>query len=220
MTIEKINNINDIMIGILTVAYLNLLWFVFTIAGFGLFTIGPATYAMMKYYDRWLRLKEKPKITKSFWTYFKERYLQSLFISWIVLALFTIITVNLFSLTQWYYQVANVLVFVILIFAFSHVYTVMAATKFATIKEIIRGSAMLGLGYLHYSIIAWTIIVASYFLFFKYSPALLFLFGVGFYGFVLAFFGKTILLEFTPREEDAFEKDEEDEMENSSVTAH
>src|SRR5699024_1289557 len=150
-----------IMIGILTVAYLNLLWIIFTIAGFGFFTIGPATYAMMKYYDRWLRLKEKPRITKNFWRYFKERYRQSLFISWIALALFTIVIVNLFSLPQWYYQAANVIVFVILTFSFSHVYTVMAATKFTTIKEIIRNSAMLGLSYLHYSIIAWTIIVAS-----------------------------------------------------------
>ncbi len=44
---------------------------------------------------------------------------------------------------------------------FMHVYTVMAATNFVTVFEIPRGSALLGLGYLHYSIISWSILIVG-----------------------------------------------------------
>jgi uncharacterized membrane protein YesL len=201
MTIEKINRINTVMIGFLTIAYLHVLWLLFTLFGLVIFGAGPATYAMMKYYDRWLRLKEHPPITKSFFHFFKERYLQSLLVSWLYGGVMLILITNIFSPLRWYFQVANVLVLIVSQFMFTHVYTVMAATKFATIKEILRGSALLGLGYLHYSIISWTVLIGCYILASLYLPASLFFFGIGFAGFVLAIPGKLILQEMTPKKE-------------------
>ena len=198
---------NDVLIGILTVVYLNLLWVVFTVLGLGIFSIGPSSYALMKYYDRWFRLKEKPAITKSFWKYFKERYRQSLVISWIQIGAIGIVIVNLFTTNQWYIKTANAFALVLLVFLFSHVYTIMAATTYQTIKEILKGSAMVGFGYLHYSIISWTVIIGAYLLASKYSPALLFIAGIGFVGAVLGFAGKLILTEFTPKKDDLFEQD-------------
>ncbi len=206
MTIEKINRMNDVLIAILTVFYLNLLWVVFTVLGLGIFSIGPATYAMMKYYDRWFRLKEKPAITKSFWRYFKERYRQSLVISWLQIVPIGVVVVNIFTTKIWYIKTGNVLALILLVFIFSHSYTIMAATTYKSIKEILKGSAMLGLGYLHYSIISWTLIIGSYLLVSKYSPALLFMVGIGFVGAVIGYIGKLILIEFTPNREDKFEK--------------
>ncbi|MGH1804143.1 YesL family protein [Enterococcus gallinarum] len=200
MTIEKLNRINTVLLAFLTIAYLHLLWLLFTILGGVIFGAGPATYAMMKYYDRWLRLKEQPSVTKSFIFYFKERYRQSLLVSWLYGLLLLILVTNIFSPLAWYFQVANVLVLIIIHFIFTHVYTVMAATKFVTIKEILRGSALLGLGYLHYSIISWTILIGGYFLASRYLPALLFFFGFGFAGLVLAIPGKMILQEMTPKQ--------------------
>ncbi|WP_291292130.1 YesL family protein [Enterococcus sp.] len=201
MTIEKINRINTVMIGFLTIAYLHVLWLLFTLFGLVIFGAGPATYAMMKYYDRWLRLKEHPPITKSFFHFFKERYRQSLLVSWLYGGVMLILITNIFSPLRWYFQVANVLVLIVSQFMFTHVYTVMAATKFATIKEILRGSALLGLGYLHYSIISWTVLIGCYILASLYLPASLFFFGIGFAGFVLAIPGKLILQEMTPKKE-------------------
>jgi uncharacterized membrane protein YesL len=201
MTIEKINQMNNLLIGFLTVAYLHLLWILFTIAGLVIFGAGPATYAMMKYYDRWLRLKEQPPITKSFFLYYKERFRQSLLVSWLYGGIMLILITNIFSPLAWYFQVANVLVLLVIQFVFTHVYTVMAATNFETIKEILRGSALLGLGYLHYSIISWTILIGGYILASIYLPALIFFFGIGFAGFILAIPGKLILQEMTPKQE-------------------
>ena len=198
MTIEKISKINDYMTTILTIAYLSFLWGCFTLLGLGIFGVGPATYAMMAYYDQWLRLGEQPPVAQTFFASFKARFRQSLLISWFVMAALGIVIVNLFTLSEWYYQVANVLVLVIVLFATSHVYTVMAATTFKTMKEILRGSALLGLGYLHYSILAWTVIVMGYILASKVSLAILLIWGVGFVGFVLGYAGKLILKEYTP----------------------
>ncbi|NLM65741.1 MAG: YesL family protein [Enterococcus sp.] len=198
MTIEKISKINDYMTTILTIAYLSFLWGCFTLLGLGIFGAGPATYAMMAYYDQWLRLGEQPPVAQTFFASFKARFRQSLLISWFVMAALGIVIVNLFTLSEWYYQVANVLVLVIVLFATSHVYTVMAATTFKTMKEILRGSALLGLGYLHYSILAWTVIVTGYILASKVSLAILLIWGVGFVGFVLGYAGKLILKEYTP----------------------
>lgn len=198
MTIEKISKINDYMTTILTIAYLSFLWGCFTLLGLGIFGVGPATYAMMAYYDRWLRLGEQPPVAQTFFASFKARFRQSVLISWFVMAALGIVMVNLFTLSEWYYQVANVLVLVIVLFATSHVYTVMAATTFKTMKEILRGSALLGLGYLHYSILAWAVIVIGYILASKVSLAILLIWGVGFVGFVLGYAGKLILKEYTP----------------------
>lgn len=201
MTLEKINKMNDVLIGILKVAYLNLLWLVFTLLGLFFFGIGPATYAMMKYYDRWLRLKEALPVTKSFWRFYKERFRQSVAISWIYLAVFGILWVNLFSLTQWYLQAANVVILVVVLFSLTHVFTVMAATSFKKIWEVLRGAALLGLGYLHYTIISWTVILGGYVLLARTAPAVVFLFGVGGAGFILGIAGKLILEGFMEPEE-------------------
>lgn len=206
MTIEKINRMNDVMIGVLKIAYLNLLWLLFTLLGLVLFGIGPATYAMMKYYDRWLRLKESPPVAKSFWHYYKERFRQSMLISWLYLAIFIVLAINIFHLLQWYLLAANVLVFVVVLFSFTHVYTIMAATNFKTVWEILRGSALLGLGYLHYTIISWTVIIGGYLLLTKTVPATVFLFGVGGVGFILGFAGKLILTEFMEPSADELSK--------------
>lgn len=198
MTIEKISRMNDYMTTVLMIAYLNLLWVGGTLLGLVFFGVGPATYAMMNYYDRWLRLGEQPPIARTFWNSYKERYRQSLLISWLLMIIGTILIVNIFTLHQWYYQVANVLVLIVVLIGSTHIYTIMSATTFDSILAIIRGSALLGLGYLHYSIISWTVIIVSYLIASRLSLALVFIWGIGFMGFILGYTGKIILKDFTP----------------------
>ena len=76
MTIEKITKINEGLLAFLTLIALHFLWLSVTLLGGVLFGIGPASYAMMKYYDRWLRLHERPPLIKSFFYYSKERFRQ------------------------------------------------------------------------------------------------------------------------------------------------
>ena len=83
-----------------------------------------------------------------------------------------------------------------------HVYTVMAATNFVTMFEILRGSALLGLGYLHYSIISWTILIVGYLVLGSYFLIGLFLMGSSLVGGVFALAGKKILQDIHPIETD------------------
>lgn len=97
MTIEKITKINEGLLAFLTLIALHFLWLSVTLLGGILFGIGPASYAMMKYYDRWLRLHERPPLIKSFFYYSKERFRQSVLISWLFLIIAAIVITNIFA---------------------------------------------------------------------------------------------------------------------------
>lgn len=202
LSLDRIVKINDFMIGIWKVAYLNVLWIVFSLLGLGIFGVGPATYAMMKYYDRWLRCEKALPVAKTFWSFYKERWKQSVLISWIGLGIIFVLTVNIFNVTEWYLQVGNVMMLALTVVGMTHIYNVMAALKFQTIREIVRASFMMGLGYLHYTIILWTVVISLYYLLSVNFISLLFLFGIGFIGFCISFVGKRIVMEFEASTED------------------
>jgi len=203
--------INGFMTAILKVAYLNLLWLLSSCLGLVLFSTGPATYAMMKYYDRWLRFEEDLPVARTFWKYFKERYRQSVLVSWVYLALAAILVVNLFNVTQWYLQVANLLIFLVTVLSATYVYTVMATMTFTSVKEILQASLLLGFGSLHYTIILWTVLLGAYYLVSVIMPSLLLFFGIGFSGMAISYTGKKIMknLKGTPTAEDEEERDRE-----------
>lgn len=195
-SLENLDKMNQRLMGFWKLVYLNILWILFTLLGLGLLGVGPATYALTKYFDQWFRLKNEPPVFKTFWMYYKERFKQSVFVSWILLAVSYVLIVNLFNLTAWYLQVANVLALVVLIIGGTHVYTVMAALTFETIPEILRASLMIGVGYLHYTIILWTVVLGFQYVLSITYPSLLFLFGIGFTIASIVFVGKRIIGDF------------------------
>lgn len=198
MTLEKMNKMNDVMITVLKLVYINILWVAFSALGLVIFSVGPATYAMMKYYDRWLRCQESLPVARTMWGFFKERFVQSMIVSWIYIAVAAIFITNIFLQKIWYFQWANIFMLVMLLFSFTHVYTVMAATTYQKLIEIFRGAFLLGFGYLHYTIIAWTIIGLAYFLAARFAPALVFVFGMAFVGFIFGQTGKIIFRDIKP----------------------
>lgn len=208
-SIENLGKMNDRLMGFWKLVYLNILWILFTLLGFGIFGIGPATYAITKYFDQWFRLKNEPPVFKTFWKYYKERFKQSVLVSWILIAVSYILIVNLFNLTTWYLQVANILAFLVLVVGGTHVYTVMAALTFETIPEIVRASIMMGVGYLHYTIILWTVLLGFQYVLSITYPSLLFLFGTGFMSAAIVFVGKRIIVDF---EDDTIEGKENKKM--------
>lgn len=200
LTLEKMTKMNSFLMGIWKIAYLNLLWFAFSLLGMVFLGVGPATYAMMKYYDRWFRLQEEPPVFKTFWNYYKERFKQSALLGVIMILVATVLIVNIFNVTHWFVQVVNVLMFFIFIIGSTHIFNVMAALKYQTIREIIRASTMMGVGYLHYTIILWTVIIGGYYLLSVTLPGLLILFGIGFIGAAISFVGKRIVVDFEDEE--------------------
>lgn len=196
LTLEKMTKMNDYLMGFWKMIYLNLLWIGFSLLGLVVLGVGPATYAMTKYYDRWFRYQEEPPVFKTFWKYYKERYKQSVIISMIQMLIGYVLIVNIFHVTQWYLQAGNILMFLLFIVGSTHIYNVMAALKFTTLREIVRASFMMGLGYLHFTIILWTVLLAVYYGLSVSFPSLLILFGIGFMGAATSFVGKRIVADF------------------------
>jgi uncharacterized membrane protein YesL len=194
MTFDKLNKMNAFMIGYLKIALLNLLWVVSVVATLGL-CFGPATYAMQTYYDHWLRRKEDPPVIKSFWRFFKANFKQSLLVGWGYLLLFGIIITNLFVQTFWLIQVGNILMFIVVLLSFTHSFTLMSAIGYRKIIDLFKASTILGVSYLHFTILAWASILIFYLFFSSVLPAVLFIFGIGFAGFALSTASRLVLTE-------------------------
>lgn len=201
MTLENLQKINNVFIGMFKIIYLNILWFAFSILGLGVFGIGPATYAMSKYLDQWLRLKREIPITKNFTHYFFERYWQSVAISLIYAAGLVIVLVNLFNLKNNSLRIVNIVFLFFILVAFTHVFKVMVSTNFKKIYELIRGAFLLGFGYLFQTALAWVVIGAIYLIISKFVPILLPIYGIGFVGFVLNLDGNWILRNLENKQE-------------------
>ncbi|WP_042462033.1 YesL family protein [Neobacillus dielmonensis] len=66
---------NTFAIWMLKAAYLNILWILFTLVGFGLLGLFPSTGAMFTIVQKWLRKEPVEKIFHTFWNTYKKEFL-------------------------------------------------------------------------------------------------------------------------------------------------
>lgn len=100
--LQSLDKINGRLNRILQLVYLNFLWGGLVIAGLGVFTFGPASYAMVAVIRKWLRSKETFPLTKTYFSYFKENYRETLLMSWIYGAIGIVLLVDLSFIHNWY----------------------------------------------------------------------------------------------------------------------
>ena len=176
---EGFVRINTFLTGVYRVAFLNVLWVATTAGGLGVFGIGPASYALAKYVDRWLRAGETPPPARVFWRYAREQAGRSMLISWILLAAGAVIVTNVFLASSWYVQILNVGALGVLGITWSYVYPVLVATDLATIPRQLGGALLIGFGSLHWTILGATAVGATWWLTWQLALPLLVMFGVG-----------------------------------------
>lgn len=63
--------------GFLKLVYLNVLWFLFSVVGLGLFGIIPATVALCMVQRKWLKEKHVKSIFAEYWKYYKKHFVKS-----------------------------------------------------------------------------------------------------------------------------------------------
>lgn len=83
--IEKtglLGRIYTVMEWITRMAYINILWILFTLTGLILFGIGPATVATFSIIRNWLRGNTDQQIFSSFWTVYKTEFLKANLLIW------------------------------------------------------------------------------------------------------------------------------------------
>lgn len=176
---EGFVRISTFLRGVYRIAYLNLLWIAATVLGLVVFGIGPASFAVAAYIDRWFRLGETPPVTRAFIADLRAQYWRAAAIGWILLAAAAVVITNIFTASSWSLQFANVLALVVVAIIAAYVFPVMAATHVRGIHRQIAAAAMIGFGSLHWTIVAGAAVAAVTWLLTAFAPPLLVIFGVG-----------------------------------------
>jgi len=192
---EQFLTLNRWLTGMWRLAWLNILWAVVTILGLGVLGFGPASYALAKYMDRWLRHGQTPPVTRTFFRDVVQRRWQPVLIGVVLQGAGAVILVNLMSLTNWYLHVANLGALVVVGILAAYVFAVMAALDLHGLRAQFSGALLLGLGSLHWTIIGTTAVAICYALMFRFAVPLFALFGAALPAFVVALIVRRILRE-------------------------
>jgi uncharacterized membrane protein YesL len=189
---EGFVRINAFLTAVYRVAYLNLLWVVTTVLGLGVLGVGPASYALAKYLDRWLRAGETPPPARTFWRYARERAGRSMLLSWILLGSAGVTLTNVFVASSWYIQILNVGAFAVVAIVAAYVYPVLVATDLSTVPRQLGGALLIGLGSLHWTILGATVVGATWWALWHVALPLLVMFGVGIPAFAVGLVTRTV----------------------------
>ena len=176
---EGFMRINVFLRGVYRIAYLNLLWIATTVLGLVVFGIGPASYAVAAYIDRWFRFGETPPVTRAFIGHLRTHYWRSAAMGWILTAAAAIVITNIFAASTWLLQFGNVAALVVICVIAGYVFPVMAATDVRGIPRQIAAALRIGVGSLHWTILAATAVGVTVWLLTSFALPLLVLFGIG-----------------------------------------
>ncbi|WP_114855791.1 DUF624 domain-containing protein [Brachybacterium sp. YJGR34] len=157
--------------------WLNLLWTAVTVLGLVVVGIGPASYALARCLDGWLRRGEPAPTARSFFRHAREQGFRPVVMGWLLLGAGTVIGVNLVSLSDWYLRAANLVALAALLLITAYVFFVMAATEVVGIRRQVVTALLLGLGSLHWSVLGGTAVALVYLAMFRFAMPLLFLLG-------------------------------------------
>ncbi|NQD66890.1 YesL family protein [Bacillus haikouensis] len=134
---------NTIVYGMLKLAYLNLLWILFTFTGLVMFGLFPATIAMFAIVRKWLHREDEVPVFHTFWAVYKKEFIQSngyslLFIGigYILYYDFTFISLNSGRLTFLVPVLVLILIgYIITLLFFFPVYVHFDLPFFKTLKQ-------------------------------------------------------------------------------------
>lgn len=149
-------------------AYMNLLWILFTLVGFGLFGIMPATVALFAVMRKWVIQKEEFPLFSTFWQYYKEEFMKAngfglffAFFSLILYINFTLATDQVFWMTMVrYVLLVLTIVFFMTFLLFFPVYVHVKNKG----THYIKTAFLLSLAYPQYMIVMGIAIVAIQYL--------------------------------------------------------
>ncbi|MFC7374973.1 YesL family protein [Brachybacterium sp. GCM10030268] len=197
---EQFVALNRRLSGLWRLAWLNILWIAVTVAGLGLVGFGPASYALAKYLHHWLRDGTTPPVAPTFFRYARELRWHPVVMGAILLLAGAVILVNLLSLSDWYLRAANLAAAAVLWILGAYVFFVMAALDVTGIRAQLSSALLLGVGSLHWTIIATTTVLVGYGLMLRFAAPLLMMFGIALPALVFAAVCRRILrdLESSP----------------------
>ncbi|ASF38472.1 hypothetical protein CEH05_04795 [Halobacillus halophilus] len=175
------------MVWITRLAYLHLLWILFTLAGAVIFGLFPSTTAMFAIVRDWLNGKTDRNLFSTFWIYFKAEFWKSNRLGLVVLGLLLLISLDVYYIRSisggvtWTYIPLFAFMFIFLLFLF-YLFPVFVHYDLK-IPAILKNTFLI---MLISPVQSFFILVslASLMLVFRSLPALAFLFGGSLYTFI------------------------------------
>lgn len=174
---ESFATLNRWLTGFWRLIALNLLWTATTVLGLGVLGIGPASYALARYLDRWFRHGETPPLLRTHLRHVREQWGRSMLMGLVLSGAGAVILVNLLSLTDWYLRAANLLAAVLLVLIGAYVFFVLAAMDVPGLRRPLITALLLGLGSLHWTILGATAVAIAEAVMLRYALALFPLLG-------------------------------------------
>ena len=177
--LKSVEKVNHIFISILNLVYVNLLWFLFTLLGLGVFGIGPSTYALVSICRQWIRGNSVP-VFHTYWKYYKECFRETVMISWIYMMSGFILAVDLLHVTNWYMRVALFMISFIFLISLIFIFPIMAHYDWKGIFFKIKMSFLFGFSCLQYSLVLILVSSVLYWFITKFFPGILTFLGISF----------------------------------------
>jgi len=190
---EQFLALNRWLTGMWRLVWLNLVWLAVTVLGLGILGFGPATYALAKGLDRWLRCGQTVPVTRTFFRDALELRWRPVLVGLMLQGAGAVILVNLMSLRNWYLYAANVGALVVLGVITAYVFAVMAALDVRGLRAQFSGALLLGVGSLHLTIIGTTAVAIAYALMLRFAAPAFLLFGASLPAFVVTLIVRRIL---------------------------
>ncbi|RCW77543.1 YesL family protein [Saliterribacillus persicus] len=168
----------SVTLWIARLAYLNILWIVFTVAGIGLFGVFPATVSSNHLIRSWINGQTKP-IFQTFFKTYKDSFISTNILGWSIAPIIIISVL----LVRWSILIDHSLSlfimiafsFISVLFLFFFLFLMPVYTHYdVNLKEVYKHALYITIGFPHYAILmvlVWSIIIyillfSGFFIFF------------------------------------------------------
>lgn len=169
--------LNELCIMVLKLFYIQLLWILFTLLGFVLLGVGPATYAMFFILRQWIRGNTDLPIFKSFLQAYRTGFKESVSIGIFYLISGIILYVDLLYVQSQVLRGLLIVIGFIYMISLFYIFPILVHYDWKSVMLKIKCSILFGISYLQYTLLLFAAIAIVYFLLFMFPGTIAF-FGI------------------------------------------
>ena len=169
---EGLNNMCNF---VLMLVYLQLLWFLFTLAGAVVLGIGPSTYAMFAVLRKWIRGDKDIPIFKTFLKVYRTDFKEANFIAISYMAAGIILYIDLLYIESQALRGFLLVIGFLYLISLLFIFPMLVHFEMDKVRDKLKYSLIIGISYLQYSLVLIIMLGVVYFLLFMIPGILTFI---------------------------------------------